>query len=116
MSTQIGLALLSALFLNLTAFPLSIAAANDKPAATVRMPQLQFAPAQLSVHTGATVLFTNDGDVAHTVTASDKSFDSGDLAPGKSWSYTFTKAGTYAYICAYHSWMKGTVTVTDAGP
>ena len=28
--------------------------------------------------------------------------------------YTFKKSGTYAYICTYHPYMKGTVVVKDA--
>jgi plastocyanin len=27
------------------------------------------------------------------------------------WSHIFAKAGTYTYVCAYHSYMQGTVTV-----
>jgi len=46
----------------------------------------------------------------HTVTADDKSFDSGRKSAG-SWSQTFTKAGTVAYHCEVHSKMHGTVVV-----
>jgi plastocyanin len=35
---------------------------------------------------------------------------------GQHVSYTFTKAGTYQYICDYHGNMKGTITVVSAAP
>jgi plastocyanin len=33
------------------------------------------------------------------------------LAPGGSYTYVFTSAGIYAYHCAIHNSMTGTVTV-----
>ena len=87
---------------------------DKKPAATVGMKGSQYGPREVSVHVGDTVLFNNDDSMAHTVTAADKSFDSGDIGAGSSWSHTFDKAGTYAYICTYHNWMHGTVKVTEA--
>ena len=43
-----------------------------------------------------------------------KELNSGNVAPGASYSHTFTKAGSFAYHCNYHSVMKGTVTVSAA--
>ena len=51
----------------------------------------------------------------HTVTANDGSFDSGNMNPGGTFTHTFTEAGSFAYICTYHHWMHGTVTVLSAG-
>ena len=43
-----------------------------------------FKPADLKVAVGDTVTFTNEGAIAHTVTATDGAdFDSGSLAPGE---------------------------------
>ena len=70
-----------------------------------------FAPAALTVHPGDTVIWTNRDDVTHTVTARNKQFSSGLLAPGKSFSFVFHQPGTYAYICAVHPFMRGSVTV-----
>jgi plastocyanin len=39
-------------------------------------------------------------------------FDSGDIAPGETFSYTFTEAGTFDYFCTPHPWMMGTVIVS----
>ncbi len=66
----------------------------------------------LTVAAGTTVVWTNEDNMAHTVTAADKSFDSGTLDPGAGFSYTFTKAGSFDYICSLHPSMKGRVTVT----
>lgn len=60
----------------------------------------------------STVTWVNQDNVPHTVTATDKSFDSGNIDPGKTWSYTFTLPGTFTYYCTYHAqWMKGEVIV-----
>jgi plastocyanin len=58
-----------------------------------------------------TVTWTNNDNAPHTVTADDGSFNSGNLAPGATFSFTFATAGTYKYHCVYHSWMTGTVIV-----
>jgi len=58
-----------------------------------------------------TVIWTNNDNEPHTVTASDGSFDSGNMNPGDTFTYTFTKPGAYTYICTYHPWMRGYVTV-----
>jgi plastocyanin len=62
----------------------------------------------------------NDGSVHHTVTSTSvpsgaTSFNSGDMAGGATFTYTFTVPGVYQYDCVYHPWMTGTVTVV-AGP
>lgn len=73
-----------------------------------------FGPGKLTVHVGDTLIWTNTGQANHTVTANNGGFDSGNLAPGATFSFTFTKPGTYGYHCTYHPWMKGTVIVVAA--
>ena len=72
-----------------------------------------YTPFDVTVVVGVnnTVMWTNNDDMPHTVTATDGSFDSTNMNPGKSFTYTFSKAGVYPYICTYHHWMHGTVTV-----
>jgi plastocyanin len=72
-----------------------------------------FAPASTTIQVGETVTWTNSGQVIHTVTANDGSFDSGNLNPGQSFNHTFTQPGTFPYYCQPHRFvgMKGTVTV-----
>ncbi len=80
--------------------------------------QLNFSPSTVTLILGInnTVTFVNKDTATHTVTATDNSFNSGDIAAGKSWTHTFATAGTFAYYCIYHSsWMKGTVFVKSGG-
>ena len=81
---------------------------------TIHMKNILFDPDSTSVPAGTTVVFVNDDDVAHTVTATDKSFDSKDVGPGKRWQMTFSKPGKYDYVCIYHPGMKGEITVTSS--
>jgi plastocyanin len=87
-----------------------------RPAASggVSIQGFAFHPGSISVGVGDTVTWTNQDSVAHTATANDGSFNTGTLKKGQSASHTFPKAGTFAYICAIHPNMKGTVTVTGA--
>jgi plastocyanin len=72
-----------------------------------------YSPATITVVIGVnnTVKWTNNDIAPHTVTATDHSFDSGNMNQGDSWSYTFTQPGIYTYFCTYHPWMKATVIV-----
>jgi plastocyanin len=70
-----------------------------------------FNPGSITVKAGTTVTWTNTG-VTHTVTSNTGLFDSGHLGSGGTFTFTFSKAGTYAYHCAIHSAMKGEVTVS----
>ncbi len=73
-----------------------------------------FAPSSITISTGDSVTWTNNGKLPHTATGD--SFDSGTLSPGKSFTQTFSSAGTFNYICSVHPFMKGTVTVQAATP
>ena len=72
-----------------------------------------YSPGTITVVIGVnnTVEWVNNDDVAHTVTGANSVFDSGNMNPGDTFSFTFTSPGTYAYGCSYHPWMKGTVIV-----
>ena len=77
----------------------------------VRIADFAFAPDSRDVKVGDSVKWTNQGGATHTVTADDGAFDSGNLAGGKSFSFTFDQAGTFAYHCKIHQRMTGTVVV-----
>lgn len=70
-----------------------------------------FRPANLEVKVGSAVTWENRDSAPHTVTADDLSFDSKNLDQGKTFSFTFTKAGTYDYHCSIHPSMVGRVVV-----
>jgi plastocyanin len=91
------------------ASPPAAAGAGGPDAVTIS--DFSFTPADLTVPAGATVTWTNDDDFAHTVTSSDGLFDSGELAGGQTFEFTFTEPGTYPYVCNIHPNMTATVTV-----
>ena len=72
-----------------------------------------YSPSPVTVVIGVnnTVTWVNNDSSPHTVTANDGSFGSGNVAPTGTYTFTFTKPGTYAYHCLYHPWMVGTVIV-----
>ena len=74
-----------------------------------------FSPATITIKVGTTVTWTNNTSAPHTVTSDDgTTFDSGlntPIQPGDTFSFTFTKTGTFAYHCQIHPFMKATVIV-----
>jgi plastocyanin len=89
--------------------PLTAAAQGSVSVAIV---DFAFDPGSVAVDVGGTVTWTNQGPSPHTVTASDGSFDSGELAAGASFSHTFMSAGTFSYFCSIHPSMVGSVVVS----
>ncbi len=76
-----------------------------------------FSPSSLTVEVGDTVFWTNQGNLVHTVTSATPAgvLDSGNIAPGETYSFTFTSVGTFNYRCIYHP-MTGSVTVVEMIP
>lgn len=83
-------------------------------AAGVTIQNFSFVPASVTVPAGATITWTNQDAAPHTATSVDNSFDTGTLKQGQSATLTFSKPGTFNYICSIHPFMKGTITVTAA--
>lgn len=81
---------------------------------TVAIKNFAFAPAAITVKVGTKVTWTNQDTDAHTVTSQTGGgpLNSQPLNTGQSYSYTFTKAGTFSYLCTIHPFMTATVTVT----
>ena len=90
--------------------------------------QLRYEPAAVTISAGQAVRFSNTSALIHTVTADPSRamladnvrlpsgaavFDSGDIAPGESFTWTFTEPGEYRYICIPHEGaaMMGTIMV-----
>ncbi|MGW3248632.1 plastocyanin/azurin family copper-binding protein [Streptomyces sp. NPDC001070] len=80
----------------------------------VAIKNFAFSPGTLKVKAGTTVTWTNQDTDAHTVTSTAKGgpLRSAALATHATYSYTFTKPGTYAYLCTIHPFMTATVEVT----
>ena len=70
--------------------------------ATVDMKNLAFAPLEVHIAPGQTVMWMNSDPLQHTVTADDASFDSGLIDPGGTFSQSFDGPGTYQYYCTPH--------------
>jgi plastocyanin len=87
--------------------------AGPASATQVVMTDNRFQPGRLTVRPGTTVTWVNRGANVHTISAQDASFDSGPIAPGESFSHTFTRAGEYPLLCRQHllNGMTGTVAV-----
>lgn len=78
---------------------------------TVSIHDHAFDPSELSVAPKTTVTWVNNDTEAHTATADDGLFDSGELQPGESYSVWFDGAGQVAYHCTIHPDMKGSIVV-----
>jgi plastocyanin len=100
----------AALLVALLALGVPIRGAAAAPP-TVHIHNYAFVPATLTVRAGTLVRFVNDDEEPHTATALDKSFDSKGLDTNDSYTYTFTKPGTIAYLCTMHPMMRGTIVV-----
>jgi plastocyanin len=105
---------LTAVFIGLMATNLWAA---DPPAApkpiTIKIDNFRFTPKELTVPIGATVTWVNDDDVPHTATSKSDppAFDSKALDTDQTFSFKFTRPGTYKYFCKLHTHMTGTVIV-----
>ena len=79
---------------------------------SITISNFMFSPMHASVAPGSTVSVTNKDSVTHTLTATGGRFNTGDIGPGQSKTFTApSKAGTYDYICNIHQYMMGTIVV-----
>lgn len=91
---------------------------SSTPTATsnISIKDFAFSPVSITVKKGTTVTWTNNDSASHKI-ASDSgdsvSFGSDNLSNGQAFSFKFDQAGTFAYHCATHPSMKGTITVTE---
>ena len=85
------------------------------PVASVTMDHNTFIPNEITVAPGTTVTWTNNETMPHTVVDQNKGFRSKTIVKDGTFSFTFTTAGDYNYLCSIHPNMKGTITVKPAG-
>jgi plastocyanin len=92
-------------------------------APTVTIVDSAFQPREVEVSPGTTVVWEQVGELPHTVTADDDSFDSGEMGQGDTYSRAFPQSGTFPYFCRFHggpggAGMAGVVVVSggDGGP
>lgn len=80
----------------------------------VAIKDFKYSPATITVKKGTKVTWTNEDTIKHNVARDGAEGPKGALlGKGESFSFTFDKAGTYAYHCDPHPNMKATVVVTE---
>ena len=104
----------------------SVGGVNASRSAAIEVKGFAFSPQRLEVSKGTTVTWTNGDNILHTVTSgtSVKADDLGHYTvtadgkfsgtmedQGRSFTFTFDTAGEFAYFCARHNNMMGTVVV-----
>jgi plastocyanin len=87
------------------------AAPAGRDTVTATMQDFLFRPARLQITAGTTIVWSNNGQVMHTVSADNGSFDSGPIEPGERRALTFSRAGTFPFHCTPHPFMRGVIEV-----
>lgn len=85
--------------------PTRAATASSELAITIK--DFTFSPAPLRAHVGEQIIVRNNDTTAHTVTADDKSFDTGNIDGGGAGTFTVSRSGTFKYHCNIHTYMTG---------
>jgi plastocyanin len=108
--------------------PSSAASAPAGP--VINLNSLMFNPSTTTVPVGTTITWRNDEPITHTVTSGryervdkttglrssqdpDGTFNAKLEGKGKTFSFTFTKPGSYTYYCDIHQGMNATIVVVD---
>lgn len=87
---------------------------TPRQSASVDMRNIEYAPQRVALRRGARVTWLNRDRVAHTVTVGtelNSRVDSGEVAPGESFSRRFDQPGDVEYRCTIHTQMRGTLRV-----
>ena len=98
--------------LGAAALSLLVGAAGDEP--TISQKDKEFSQAQMSLHPGQTVRFSNDDTIVHNITVREPNGTTrrgvvqrpGDITP-----MTFADIGAYTVYCLIHPKMRMSVTV-----
>lgn len=74
----------------------------------------KFVPENITAKVGQRIVWTNEDDVPHDVTATDGAdFASDTLQKDQTFEYVPSKAGTIKYVCTIHPGQKGQIKVTE---
>ena len=88
--------------------------------AAIEVRTFQYREKTVEIPLGTRVVWTNQDQIEHTITSgapdsADGVFNAKLAGPGATFSYTFTRAGTYRYFCDRHHFMRGEIRVTSKG-
>jgi plastocyanin len=86
---------------------------DDERHVQIAMRDDRFVASRMAVKAGTTVTWVNQGSNSHDTSSLDGLWSSGAFSRGESFSFTFDRPGTYAYLCKQHllQGMRGTITV-----
>jgi plastocyanin len=104
------------------------AEASSPAGPVIDLSSLMFHPSTTTVKVGTTITWRNDEAITHTVTSgrfvgvdnttglrasqkADGTFNAELAGKGRTFSFMFTKPGTYTYYCDIHQGMNATITV-----
>lgn len=105
-----------------------IATTSAPAGPVINLSSLMFNPSTTTVPVGTTITWRNDEPITHTVTSGryegvdkttglrseqypDGTFNAELGGKGKTFSFTFTKPGSYTYYCDIHQGMNATIVV-----
>lgn len=90
--------------------------ATDQERVEVSITDYKYEISELTISEGTTVVWVNDGNVAHDVTSDTDMTELGSqlLGNGETYEYTFNEAGEYLYHCSPHPFrMRAAITVVE---
>jgi len=94
----------------------AICAAAAQTATAVDIKMFAYAPKEITVAPGTTIIWTNHDGTPHTVTSTDKSFASKGLDTDDKFEHTFASEGDFSYSCTLHPFMTAVVHVRKQSP
>ena len=101
---------LIALLLGVVASTSSVGAAEP---VRIDITKFAFAPKEITVPVGATVVWVNHDETPHTIAAGDQAFVSKALDTDDRYEHTFDHEGDVPYFCTVHPFMVGTIHVRN---
>lgn len=79
----------------------------------VGMNRLKFEPADITVRTGTSIVWTNLENVPHNVVSEEAGLASELIQKDGTYEKTVATPGEYGYVCTLHPGMEGTITVVE---
>jgi plastocyanin len=78
---------------------------------TIEIGNYSFAPSDVTIAPGTTVVWVNHDEMVHTIISTDRLFGSKGMDTDDRYSFTFDKEGDYGYLCSLHPYMTGMIKV-----
>jgi len=110
-AVRLAVAALALLFIGMTS---SASASPNAATQSVAVASFAFTPVSLTINIGDSVKWTNSDPATHTVTSDTGAFNSTLQPSSGTFTFQFASAGTFAYHCAVHPSMTGSIIVRSA--